>query len=126
MDLAAEPATSAPAMDLESLASLQQLWGKMDVTTCELVQKYRNLNCEPHEVETSDGYIVTLFRVNKKGMQDGAKPVFMQHGLFGDSNAWVRNGAGSPGIVLANEGYDVWVGNNRGNRYARKHTQFDT
>ena len=91
---------------------------------CDLIHG-EGLECVGHDVTTDDGYILTVFRVNKSGMPAGAKAVFLQHGLFSESTTWAVRGAESLVNVLANEGYDVWVGNNRGNVYGRRNTKLD-
>ena len=46
------------------------------------------------------------------------------HGLLSSSDVFILNDENKAlAFVLANRAYDVWLGNNRGNKYGKNHIQ---
>lgn len=97
---------------------------------------------QEHIVQTQDGYLLGLHRTcqtkselrarkeSARRQSKGRRPkqvqkpvIYLHHGLMMNSEVWVCNLEESRQLpfVLVERGYDVWFGNNRGNKYSKKH-----
>ncbi|KMQ87238.1 lipase 3, partial [Lasius niger] len=99
------------------------------VTTLDfigLVERY-GYPSEEHYVTTEDGYNLKIHRIPGSPLSNNqqTKPVVLLiHGILCTSDCWVLLGPKKDlAFLLADQVYDVWLGNYRGNSYCRSHVE---
>ncbi|XP_047310839.1 triacylglycerol lipase 2-like [Impatiens glandulifera] len=128
--------TAVGSSRLITPAMVQEQYHSTDVATglCAVSVLIHGYKCQEFTVETKDGYILSVQRIPEGRAGGGAaagavpkQPVLLQHGFLVDGSSWVLNSPEeSLPMILADNGFDVWIVNTRGTAYSRRHVSLDT
>lgn len=82
---------------------------------------------EFHEISTDDDYIVGVHRIYGRNEKIPKYPVFLMHGfLTTPISFFITSKKNSLPFLLADKGYDVFMGSRRGTKFSTNHQNFST
>ncbi|MCO5573700.1 hypothetical protein L7F22_027474 [Adiantum nelumboides] len=88
-----------------------------------LVRPQGAYTCDEMKVITDDGFVLGMQRMFSKALAGQRKQaVFLMHGILSGGDSWLLNPPEqSLGFILADAGYDVWIGNFRTTSFCHGH-----
>ncbi|KAG7661146.1 uncharacterized protein J8A68_005348 [[Candida] subhashii] len=122
---ASSATTTEPTTDSKKIANDDFKNRIMNATEITEITKLSGYIAREHVVTTKDGYLLVIHKIENptKTYSGHKKIIYFHHGLLTSSELWVLGSTKEKTLpyLLADLGYEIWLGNNRGNKYSRKH-----
>ncbi|KAF8819800.1 triacylglycerol lipase [Cardiosporidium cionae] len=100
--------------------ALEEEYTQREKPTASMKSEDNHGNLWEYRVENERSGAATFFSssiIASPGIPESPQSVFLQHGLFESSLNWIATGECSLAFMLARQGWDVWLGNSRGNNF---------